>query len=113
MKSKRLWLIIGIAILIWITWSETRRGNQYYLGMTAAQAQGLVGKHGKVRGFTIDYSSPPTNQQLTEDVVCHIYDEREGVLLMFNHYDQLVRKKRIKFLGINTFKFADFFRRVF
>ena len=81
--------------------------------MTAAQAQALLGEHGKVERFAIDYGSPPTNQQLTEDAVCYIYDEREGVLLMFNHYDQLVHKKRIKLLGINTFKLADFFRRVF
>jgi hypothetical protein len=81
--------------------------------MTAAQAQAFAGEHGKVQRFTIDYSNPPTNQQLTEDVVCHIYDEREGVLLMFNKYDRLLHKKRIKFLGINTFKLADFFRRVF
>lgn len=93
---------------------EFRRGVQYHLGMTIQEAQILTHERYPVRSFF------PTNSdiQQTEEAIegipyKYIYDESNGVMLLFDKSDRLIEKQRIKIFGVNIYELADRVRGVF
>ena len=103
-------LIFGIFVLAAFLLIEARRGSQYRLGMTIAEVRSKVGGQYPTRKFGLEYDSKPTAQQMNEDALYYIYDESTGILLMFNHHERLIEKKRTKWFGLNIIKITDSFR---
>jgi hypothetical protein len=97
-----LLVALGLAVLI-----EGKRGSQYRLGMTIAEVRSLTDARYPTQRFGLEYDRPPTPQQMNEDAVFYIYDEHAGVLLMFNHSEKLIQKKRTKWFGVNVIKYID------
>lgn len=78
--------------------------------MTIAEVRALTDVRYSTKKFGMEYDGQPTTQQMNEDALFYIHDETSGVLLMFNHYEQLIQKKRTKWFGVNIIKSVDALR---
>lgn len=105
---KKVCLLIVVALLSYGAWIEIRRGGRYKLGMSITEVRSLEGEKYPVKQTGYYYSKEPTQHQLLNDEVSYIYDDDSGILLFFNHYGVLIEKRRVKLLGVNWPRVADF-----
>ena len=94
-------------LLLVAVWTLFVGGTRYHRGMTLAEVQILTSNRYPVQKLGVEYAGPMTDRQKEEDAVAYIYDERSGILLLFNFRDKLVETKRIKILGLDLFRTAD------
>lgn len=73
--------------------------------MTASEVAVLTGGLYKMQTYGLE-ADARLNQK-DEDLVYYIYDEKDGMLLSFNHRKILINKKRIKVFGLNYFQAID------
>lgn len=112
MKRKALILCLSLTVIAstFVVWREFSRGTQYRLGITLGEARAISGGKYPTQMFGVVYDGQPTPKQMNEDALYFIYDEGDGVMLMFNHHETLIQKKRIKLFGVNVFKVIDSIR---
>lgn|SRR5207247_7569384 len=113
MKTKAWFLILALLLIgfVAVVWHEAARGSQYRLGMTIAEARSLTAGRYPTQRFGLDYDGQPTLQQMNDDALYYIFDESSGMLLMFNHHERLIQKKRVKWFGVNLSKLTDSLRK--
>ena len=75
--------------------------------MTLAEVKSLSGGRFPTERFGVDYDEQPTPVQMEKDALYYIYEKEAGVLLVFNHHEVMIQKKRIGVFGINLYKVID------
>ena len=110
MKPKSVMFALVLVGALLGAWNEVERGSQYHLGMKISEIRSMTGGRYPISEFAIYYPVAPTPKQMNEDAVYYINDEDTGVLLLFNHYEVLIDKKRTKWFGINVIKTIDYLR---
>jgi len=108
--KKNQWLIVATLLLVALAFAALVEGSQYRLGMTIAEIRALPAGRYPTQKFGMDYDVQPTSEQMNEDPLFYIHDEASGVLLMFNHHEKLIEKKRTKWFGVNVIKALDSIR---
>jgi hypothetical protein len=111
--KKSQWFIVATLLIVALALAalvESKRGSQYRLGMTIAEVRALTAGRYPTQKFGMEYDGHPTPQQMNEDPLFYMHDEASGVLLMFNHHEKLIEKKRTKWFGINVIKALDSIR---
>ena len=78
--------------------------------MTLAEVKSLSGVRFPAERFAIEYVEQPTPAQMEKDALYYIYEKEAGALLVFNHHEVMIQKKRIGILGINFYEVIDRWR---
>ncbi|HEY1171973.1 MAG TPA: hypothetical protein VGH19_11430 [Verrucomicrobiae bacterium] len=108
LKFKYVFCIICGLLLLFVL-REWLKPERYKVGMTWAEVEPLMPEPYKKHRYGIDYEKEPTQRQLMEDAVYHVHEEREGVVLVFNHYDKIISTERVKYLGVDLVKLKMLF----
>jgi len=110
-QSKRILVFAAFVSLLLVLFNEFKRGREYRVGMTMVEVQALTGDRYPIKKMAYDYGDDgPTQAQLERDTPYYIYDEHDGILLLFNHQQRLSKKVRIKWFGVNVGEGIDSFR---
>jgi len=96
-----------MAVLCLLLIHEYGKGARYKYGMTIKEILRMTEGRYPVNKYGIIYDERPSPRQMSEDAVYYIYDEKNGILLSFNHHEILVVKKRIKLCGVNVYRLMD------
>ena len=109
-QKRILWAIL-IGLLVGTFWIESRRGNQYKIGMSVADVRLQCGSKYPLQKFAVGWDDhSPTKEERNKAIPYYIYDDQSGIILYFNDYQILVKKTKIKYFGINLSKLIDSFR---
>ena len=98
--------------VLFLVWYGISQGDKYRLGMTLSEVKSLTGGRFPTRKFGIEFTEPPTPAEMNNDALYYVCDEDAGIMLLFNHHEVLIQKKRIGIFGINFYSVADRWRRL-
>jgi hypothetical protein len=99
--QKRILWVLLVGLLIGTLWVESRRGNQYKIGMSVAEVRLQCGGKYPLKKLAIGFDHPPTEEERRKEVLYYVCDDQSGIMLYFNDYQILVKKVKFKYFGVN------------
>jgi hypothetical protein len=109
-RKKNILFVLLLFVLTGVIWFNLTRSDQYTIGMSVAEVRLRSHDEYQLHKLPIGFSGSPTPDERKSAVVNYMYDSRCGVILYFNDYQELVKKRRIRYFWINIPKLVDYLR---
>lgn len=112
-RTKRIIAVFIIVCFALIFLKESNRGNKYVIGTRIQEVKKELNYKYQVKGLLVDTEYDIPKDKINPNIaLCYIYDEDEGVILYFNKDDALIKKDKIKYMGINIVTIRSIMRNI-